>query len=410
MTLTSTNTSASDHALRTIERIKSLEPTIGAWSHFDEAAVLKAAADIDERHVDKELYGVTVGVKDIYDTGDMPTRYGSPIYRDHQPIRDAAAVTQLRLQGALIVGKTETTEFASSLPARTRNPRNTAYSPGGSSSGSAAAVASNMVRAALGSQTLGSIIRPASYCGVVGFKPSYGRISRVGVLSLSETLDTLGVLTNSVTDAERIYRCLAEDRTPSAQFKDRQPRLAFCRTPGWDQASTFARSAMEDYVKRLRAGGVVVGECELPAEFAGIPNAGIVIHDFEAARNLIWERVYHSDKLSSNFHEVLKRAAKLDVGQYERAIRLGEECRSRFAHLCNEFDALLTLSATDEAPHGLSVTGSPAMNIAGTLLRGPCLSLPKLTGANGMPIGVQLIGPQFSDVNLLSAARWLEAL
>lgn len=404
------HTRASDHAKAAIARIRGLEPTIGAWSHFDEAAVLQAAAMIDERDFDKTLYGVTVGVKDIYDTADMPTRYGSPIYRDHRPVRDAAPVAQLRSHGALILGKTETTEFATSLPARTRNPRNPAYSPGGSSSGSAAAVASGMVDVALGSQTLGSIIRPASYCGVVGFKPSYGRISRAGVLCLAESLDTLGVLTRSVADAERIYRCLAGEHRPSIVFDERQPRIGFCRGPWWEQADASARRVMDDYVERLRAAGLAVGRCDLPDAFAGLPQAAMTIHDFEAARNFAWERAHHPEQLSGNFHEVLARAAKLDTGEYERALILAEECGRCFTQLCDEYDVLLTLSATGEAPQGLGSTGSPALNMAWTLLRAPCVSLPKLTGDNAMPIGIQLVGPQFSDLAVLGAARWLEAL
>ena len=407
---TLTHDKAMQSASSALSTIQQADPSLRAWSYLDEKLALSNARIADEKHYDKELYGVVVAVKDIFDTVDMPTCYGSPIYRDHRPTKDASVVTRLRESGAIVLGKTATTEFASSFPSATRNPRNTDHSPGGSSSGSAAAVASGMVPVALGTQTLGSIIRPASYCGVVGFKPSYGRISRLGVMSLSETLDTVGVIGRSIADIEPVYRCLADDRTERPSFPKGTPRIAFCQAPGWKLATEWAKSALAIFLKRLKDRGVAVDELHLPDQFSELPTAGMYIHDFEVRRNFAWEHVRHPGELSPNFREILERGARVTLGDYEGAIRFSEECRARFVGVLNKVDMLITLSATDEAPEGQNTTGSPALNTAWTLLRGPCVSLPMLKGAKGLPIGIQLVGTQFSDSTLLNAARWLEAL
>jgi len=398
---------AVERAMEALKVVERTDPLIKAWSFLDKDLVLKAAKKCDQIYRGGELYGTVIAVKDIYDTVDMPTIYGSPIYEGYRPARDANVVAQLRKTGAILLGKTTTTEFASSYPSPTRNPLALAHTPGGSSSGSAAAVASGMVPVALGSQTLGSIIRPASYCGVVGFKPSYGRLSRTGVLSLSETLDTLGFLGRSVSDVARVYRCLAGDRR-IRDFDRAQPSIAFCKAPGWELTSDDARTAIADYVRRLKEKGFAIGEIELPAEFEQLPHAGITIHDFEVCRNFTWEKLCHYEKLSKNFKDILTRGEKVSVNEYEVAIEVGERCRAHFKRVMGSFDILITLSATTEAPKGLTVTGSPAVNIAWTLLRGPCVSLPKLFGASQMPIGVQLIGVQFSDATVLGGAAWLE--
>lgn len=389
------------------EVIDRADSRINAWVFLDKERALSVAKKCDETCYNGELYGTVIAVKDIYDTSDMPTTYGSPIYRNYQPSRDASIVSQLREAGAVVLGKTATTEFASSFPASTRNPLNMDHTPGGSSSGSAAAVASGMVSIALGSQTLGSIIRPASYCGIVGFKPSYGRLSRAGVLSLSETLDTLGFLGKSVDEIARLYRCLTGDRK-THDFTRAQPAIAFCKAPGWEHTSIDARNAIAAYIERLNESGATVSHIELPAEFDQLPDAGRTIHDFEVRRNFTWERLHHFEMLSKNFQEILTRGEKVSVEQYEESIRIGERCRARFEKMMSYYDMLITLSATDEAPKDLTVTGTPAVNIAWTLLRGPCVSLPKLVGASQMPIGIQLIGPQFSDATLLAGASWLE--
>jgi Asp-tRNA(Asn)/Glu-tRNA(Gln) amidotransferase A subunit family amidase len=393
---------------RAILAIEAQEPHLHAWSYFDADRARRRARDVDIGFSDGPLYGILVGIKDIFDTDDMVTSYGSEIHSAHRPARDAALVAQLRRSGAVIMGKTATTEFASPHPTRTRNPRNTRHSPGGSSSGSAAAVASGMVPLALGSQTLGSIVRPASYCGVYGFKPSHGRISRVGVLSLSDTLDTIGALGSSLPVLEKFYRHVTGDS--SAAFDGRKPRVATCEAPGWEHTSKGARDAFDREVERLQQRGVNPRKIVLPQSFLRLPGAGQTIHDYELYANFASERLGHWDQLSDKFQAIMRRGKGVGIGQYEDALGLAGWCRDEFARLMTEFDVLATLSATDEAPEGLESTGSPAVNIAWTLLRGPCVSLPKMLGPKGLPIGLQLCSPQFTDHSLLASANWLDRM
>jgi Asp-tRNA(Asn)/Glu-tRNA(Gln) amidotransferase A subunit family amidase len=397
-------TKAVQHALAAIT---SYNHSVDAWAFLDEGRALAEAEAADQRLGHAPLYGVVLAAKDLFDTHDMPTEYGSPIYRGHQPSRDAALIALLREQGAVVLGKTRMTEFASSFPTTTRNPRNTKHSPGGSSSGSAAAVASGMVDMALGSQTLGSIIRPASYCGVYGFKPSYGRISRTGVLCLSDTLDTLGVLGSSLDQLGKFNRAITKHPAAPADMLDR-PRLGYCEGPNWSAASAPAKAAFTAFVQALRARGLNVEKVELPAPFEALSTAGLTIHDYEVYRNFAWERCHHTSGFSRNFQEIIARGSRTSDRSYQDALTIGEQCRDVFPDLFRDRDALITLSATDEAPEGLSATGSPAMNIAWTLLRGPCISVPKLSGSNGLPIGVQVVGAPFSDSRTLQCAAWID--
>jgi Asp-tRNA(Asn)/Glu-tRNA(Gln) amidotransferase A subunit family amidase len=396
-------TKAVQHAL---EAIAAHNGPIDAWAFLDKERALAEAAAADQRLQHAPLYGVVIAAKDIFETHDMPTGYGSPIYRGHQPSRDAALVALLREQGAVVLGKTRMTEFASSFPTTTRNPRNIKHSPGGSSSGSAAAVASGMVDLALGSQTLGSIIRPASYCGVYGFKPSYGRISRTGVLCLSDTLDTVGVLGSSLGQLEKFHHAVTKH--PAAADTLAGPRLGYCEGPNWSAASAPAKAAFATFVQTLRAKGVNVEKVELPALFEALPAAGLTIHDYEVYRNFAWERCHNSSGFSENFKVIIARGGRISDRSYQDALSVGEKCRDVFPELFRDHDALITLSATDEAPEGLSATGSPAMNIAWTLLRGPCISLPRLSGSEGLPIGVQVVGAPFSDFRTLQCAAWID--
>jgi Asp-tRNA(Asn)/Glu-tRNA(Gln) amidotransferase A subunit family amidase len=391
---------------RSLAAVAERNARIDAWAYLDPERAVAEAAVADRRYPDASLYGVVVAAKDIFDTHDMPTAYGSPLYKNHLPSRDAALITLLRDQGAVVLGKTRTTEFASSFAATTRNPRNTNHSPGGSSSGSAAAVASGMVDLALGSQTLGSIIRPASYCGVYGFKPSYGRISRTGVLCLSETLDTLGVLGSSLDHIEKFHRVVTSDSVRSQLAFT--PRLGYCEGPNWDAASLHAKEAFAEFVQAVRERGISVEKVELPTLFEELPAAGITIHDYEVYRNFAWERCHKADGFSKNFRDIIARGARISNRGYEEALKVGEKSRGLLPGVFDDFDALITLSATGEAPEGLSSTGSPALNIAWTLLRGPCVSLPKLSGPKGLPIGVQVIGAPFSDVGTLRCAEWID--
>jgi len=392
-----------------LRAIKAREPEVRAWTHLNEESVLEEARAIDHRAAGEELYGVIVAAKDIFETADMPTTYGSPIYKDYRPVRDAAVIARLREKGALILGKTFSTEFASAFPGPTRNPHNLDHTPGGSSSGSAAAVASGMVRVALGTQTLGSIIRPASYCGIVGFKPTYGRVSRSGVLNLSETLDTVGFFGAILEDVERVFYSLTNEIAPARIPNEKQPRLAFCKGPGWDDANAGVQDRIGRYVDSLREEGAFIEDLDLRSTLSEILRAAQIVHDAEAYRNFTWERTQHFDRLSAEFQNVLSRGEAVTEEAYERALIVGKVGRAQMQKVFEKFHALITLSATQEAPVGLASTGSPNMNAAWTFLRGPCVSLPKLKAANGLPVGVQLIGKPFEDGQLLSCAHWLNA-
>jgi amidase len=394
-----------------LKRIKEIEPAIHAWEFLDGDAALGAAAEADALRSGKPLHGWVFGIKDNHDTGDMPTGYGSPIYSGNRPVADASVVSMLRSNGAVVLGKTVSTEFAAWTPSRTRNPRNISHTPGGSSSGSAAAVAARMVPVALGTQTLGSVIRPASYCGIVGFKPSYGRISRVGIRSLADSLDTVGIFSNTVAEAAHVYR-VAADQSEAACIAapGAPPRLMFCKGPSWENADSDARRAIFEFSTRLRGCGYAIDEIELPPEFSGLTTAAKAVHDFELRQGFLTEYLHHSEQFSESFRTGFERASQVSSSQYERAIKLGETCRQKFPEILGDLDAVITLAATGEAPWGNTTTGDSSLNSPWTLLHAPCITLPKLHGRLGLPIGVQLVAPRFKDTQLLRAAAWLESL
>lgn len=389
-----------------LARIAARDPELLAWKYIDPDRVRRLASERDSLPEARRgpLHGMLIGVKDNFDTSDMPTGYGSPIYEGNRPSADAAAVALLKSSGAVIVGKTVSTEFAGWPPAVTRNPRDPSRTPGGSSSGSAAAVADGMVTAALGTQTLGSVIRPSSYCGVVGFKPTFGRINRAGVKPLAESLDTIGIIARSVTDADRVYRALSS--APATNFTAQAPKLAFCRGPNWHLADDDARQAIERFVDALRAAGLSVGEIDVSA-LEPLAAAAKLIQDFELWRGLAFERTRHFDQLSPAFQAGVRAAETLTFDDYNRAQRLGRESRRRFPDLLAGHDAILSLSATGAAPAGLGSTGDPVMNSTWTLLHVPCVTIPVLQGRSGLPIGLQVIAPRNADDVALRVAHWL---
>jgi Asp-tRNA(Asn)/Glu-tRNA(Gln) amidotransferase A subunit family amidase len=390
------------------ERIEARDPAIKAWVALDRAQALADAdrADAVPQAQRGPLHGLPVGIKDIFDTKTYPTSYGSAVYRGHRPAADAAAVALLREAGAIVAGKTATTEFAAWTPAATHNPWNLEHTPGGSSSGSAAAVADRMIPVAIGTQTLGSVLRPASFCGVVGFKPSYGRISRVGVKPLAESLDTIGVFARDVADAALVYSVLSKT-APVTLDRNAPPKLAFSAGPHWSAAGAAARQAMTDYVASLRAREIAVDDIKLPSVFENLADAARVIHDVECYRAFTSERLDQSALMSASFREGLDRAAKLPADLYEEKLALAPMARATLSELMGDYDAIITLSAPDEAPHGLHSTGNPLFNSTWTLLYASCVSLPLLSGAKGLPIGVQVIAPNLADTKALRAAHWL---
>ena len=390
-----------------LDRVEEREPTIHAWQYLDKSARLLEAQACDSNPTKKILHGLVVGIKDNYDTHNMPTRYGSPIYDKNRPAADAAVVAQLREHGAIILGKTVSTEFASSPPSVTRNPHNTGHTPGGSSSGSAAAVADNMVPISLGTQTLGSVIRPASYCGVVGFKPSYGRISCEGIKTLAESLDTVGIFGRSVTDVELVYRVLSKTAPAELDGYEGPVALALCRGPDWDKADSDAQSALEKFSEQLRAKGIRVDDFRLPDSFKDLAAATRIIHDMEMWRAFTDERVRNFGLISPELQIRFENASRLTVEEYEDAIEKGIKGRQELPGLLRGYDAAITLSATGEAPAGNTTTGNWIMNSPWSLLYTPCVSIPVLQGRLGLPIGLQVIAPRFDDAKALCVASWL---
>ena len=383
-----------------LERIDEREEAIGAWIHLDRDLALAEARARDAGPTLSPLHGVPVAIKDVLDTAPMPTGYGSPIYAGHRPRADAACVALLRAAGMVVLGKTVTTEFAYRHPGKTRNPVNPGYTPGGSSSGSAAAVADFMVPLAIGTQTAGSVIRPASYCGAVGYKPAYGTINRAGLKILAESLDTIGVFARSVADAALFVDILA-GRPPEAVTADRPPRVGVCRTPAWSLAEPATRAALEDAAGRLERAGALVEDMALPPPLTDAAGAQETIQTYEAWRALSHERQVHADQLSDAIKEQLKRGGDCPPERYAAALETASRCRSAVGAVFSEFDVLLTPSAPGEAPRGLASTGNPIFNRPWTLLGLPCTSIPSFTGPQGLPVGVQVVGPA-------AWATWIE--
>jgi Asp-tRNA(Asn)/Glu-tRNA(Gln) amidotransferase A subunit family amidase len=412
--------SAEQYTRACLERISTTDGIVKAFVHLDEEEALTQARALDERRRDGKslgaLHGVPVAIKDIFDTANYPTECGSPLLKGRTPTRDCAAVTRLREAGAVIIGKTVTTEFAYFHPGASRNPHDPERTPGGSSSGSAAAVAAGMAPLAIGSQTNGSVIRPASFCGVYGFKPSHGTISRARALVLSHALDHVGVFANSVGDCALILDVLAgydtedpDSRKSDAIFRaalaEKPPvaaRLAFVRTPVWDKADAEARTAFESLAKKLGAQTV-----DLPDFFAQAWPDQRVVMGTDMERNL-GKLVSGGDdsKSSKQLREFLAEGKANGDARYRMACDNAKRYRDGLADVLKNYDAILTPSAPGIAPKG-TATGSPVFNSLWTLSGVPAVSLPLLKGEGGMPIGVQLIGAFGEDARLLRTANWL---
>ena len=389
--------------------IRARDPELHAWQAVDADFARRQARALDASGGGPRrgpLFGIPVGVKDIFDTADLPTEYGSPIYKGHRPAADAACVAAARAAGAVILGKTVTTEFATMVPAATVHPKNPRHTPGGSSSGSAAAVAAGMVRFAFGTQTVGSIIRPAAYCGVVGYKPSFGTLSRSGMKMGCDTLDTAGVIARNVEDAALLVSgsAMRPDLEKVEPFK--KPELALCRSPNWPQMSAQGAAAFEAAAQRLAEKGARLVHLEL--DFQELDAAASTILVYEMARALAYEITNHRARVSPMLLERVDSGANMPYAQYAKAMAYAADCRSRLRDLAGEADAILTPSATGEAPLGLGSTGNTAMNRLWTLLHGPCVTVPAGNGPGGLPLGVQLVGIPGSDLKTLAVARWVE--
>lgn len=408
-----------------LERIRQTEPIVQAWQFLDEEHALAQAQAADDRRRSGEavgaLNGIPVGIKDIIDTGDMPTENGTAVHKGRTPRHDAAVVAKLRAAGAVILGKTVTTECAYFNPGKTRNPHNPEHTPGGSSSGSAAAVGAAMVPLALGSQTAGSVIRPGAFCGTYAMKPTHGLIPRTGVLQLSRTLDHIGFFSRSIDDlallAEQLvgYDEADPDTRPRAGIPFRQiaaeeppvaPTLAFIKTPHWERTDPDLQEAYAELVDAL---GDRVEEIELLPSAADVWDVQKIVMEAEMAANLepLWRT--GKEKLSDRLRGLIDRGCETRAIDYQRALRRLPAMRESFDQLFTErYDAILTPPALGTAPKGLGATGDPVFCIPWTLLGLPALTLPLMRGANGLPLGVQLVGRWNFDARLLRTARWLE--
>jgi Asp-tRNA(Asn)/Glu-tRNA(Gln) amidotransferase A subunit family amidase len=389
-----------------LERIAERDEQLRAWAFVERDYALAQARALDRGARRGLLHGIPFGVKDVIDTAELPTEYNSPIYRGHRPTADASCVMALKLAGGVILGKTATTEFANNHPAPTRNPHNFAHTPGGSSSGSAAAVADFMVPAALGTQTGGSVIRPAAYCGVAAVKPSFGAVNRAGLKMLAESLDTIGVFARSAEDLGLVLEALCGFEGTGAT--DERPRVGICQTPRWDYADAATQANLEAAARQLTQAGARVKPCDLPQGAAELFDRHKVIMGYESARALAWEYATHREKISATLKARLDEGWKVTRAAYDEMRESARRCRAGFADLMRDLDFVLTPSAPGEAPAGLASTGDPVFNRAWTLLGVPCVTLPFGRGPTGLPLGVQLVGSFGADMALVGWASWAE--
>jgi len=390
-----------------LNRIAEREDAVKAWAYIDPKQVIAQARALDLEPRRGPLHGLPVGVKDIIDTVDMPTEYGSPIYAGYRPQWDAACVAVLRKAGVNIMGKTVTVEFAMRHPNKTRNPLNPAHTPGGSSSGSAAAVADGMVPFALGTQTGGSVLRPAAFCGVVGLKPSFNVINRAGVKPNSESLDTVGLMARNVPDAALMFTTLIGQSAVDFSGQHSPLRIGFWRTPQWSHADTATREAFSKALPILAKAGARIQEVELPEAFNGMSATHGSISDYELVRALECERMHFAEKISATLMVKIRQAEKCDFDRYVTAQRHAAKCRLMLNDVFRDHDILLVPSASGEAPLGLQSTGDSTFNRIWTALHVPAITVPVFKGQSGLPIGAQLVAPYGEDRKLLIFAEWV---
>lgn len=395
-------------------RVRELDDSVQAWAWLDPAYAIARARDADERvragRTPGPLHGMPIGVKDIIATRGVPTGMGSPIYRDHVPEQNAEVVDRLHAAGAFVMGKTVTTELAFMVPAKTRNPWNAAHTPGGSSSGSAAAVACGMVPAAIGTQTNGSIIRPAAFCGVVGYKPGKSVLSTDGILPFSPTLDQPGVFARTVEDSALLVAHLAHSRwtiSPQISALKHAPRLVAVRTPVWHLASEDQRNRLAMDIAGLREAGAVIEEIELPGSFNDAHKVHRTIMLYEAAACSRAVREAFGSKLSDVLRDALEDGDRISASEYDRALKKKEALERDFSRFLDDFDAAVTPPATGEAPL-IDSTGDPSFCTIWTLLGVPAITIPTGLGSHGLPMGLQIIGNQGESNHLLATAMWCE--
>lgn len=387
-----------------LDRLAAREAVVQAMAYVDPGQARAA------RPHPGPLHGLPIGVKDVLDTADMPSEYNSAIWRGHRPRADAACVAWAKAAGALVLGKTVTTEFATRTPGPTTNPHDPARTPGGSSSGSAAGVAAGFFPLAFGTQTAGSVIRPAAYCGVVGYKPSFGLINRMGMKLMSDRLDTVGVMARSVADCALFAGAVSgrdlgdPDARPSSG-----PRVGLCRSPMWDRAAPETVALFEGIAGPLARAGASVRDFDLPPEFDALEAAHAVIMNHESARAMGWEMCTARDQLSPALRERLEWGLAQPEAAVIESLALFRFLQDRFEGMLDGLDILLTPAAPGEAPVGLAWTGDAAFNFIWTSLHVPCVTVPAGAGPHGMPLGVQIVAPRGRDREALAWAAWVAA-
>jgi Asp-tRNA(Asn)/Glu-tRNA(Gln) amidotransferase A subunit family amidase len=398
---------AEDLAIACLERVAEHDDDLHAFTHLDAVSVVAQARALDAGPVRGLLHGLPLGVKDLFDTTDLPTGYGSPLYAHHRPVADAATVALCREAGAVLMGKTVTTEFAYFQPGPTVNPHNPLHTPGGSSSGSAAAVADHMVPLALGTQTAGSIIRPAAFCGVVGYKPSQGRVVSAGVKSLSPTMDVIGGFGRSVRDVALLGAVLTGDRRLFEWGEHGAPRIGLFRSPSAPDADADTQAAWVQATQVLATHCDACQDVAMPQNFDELIQLQKDVMTYEMARSLSHERLRHRDALSAQLLALLDAGMTIPGATHAANLQRTADWRLRIDSLFERHDVLLTPSTIGEAPEGLGATGDPLFCRSWSLLGLPAVHLPFATGRKGLPVGLQLVGRAGEDHKLLAAAHWV---
>jgi len=395
-----------------LDRVRQREPVLRAFAHLDPAAALARARAADEAaragRPMGPLHGLPLGVKDVLDVAGEPCAYGSPIWAGHVPAADAACVALARAAGAVVMGKTVTTEFATRAPGPTTNPANPAHTPGGSSSGSAAGVAAGLFPLAYGTQTAGSVIRPAAFCGIVGFMPTHGTLHRAGMKVMSESLDTVGALARSVADcALLIAAASGRDLGDPERRPDRAPRLLLALGPHAAGAAPETLALMERAAEAARRAGATVTPGELPEAVTAAAAVHPVVMNGESAQALAWELAHHRDRISAALLDKLEPARALPAAALWEARATFAAARAAFPAAIAEYDAILTPAAPGEAPEGLAWTGDPAFNLLWTALHAAAVTVPAGTGPHGLPLGVQIVTAPGRDAEALCWAEWM---
>jgi len=391
-----------------IARISARDGVVKAWVNFDAEIALGQARALDGASARGPLHGVPIGLKDTIDTFDMPTEMGSPIYRGNRPRADAACVALLRRAGAVILGKTATCEFAGSAPPQTTNPHDATHTPGGSSSGSAAAVADHMVPAALGTQTGGSILRPSSFCGIFGYKPTYNTINKMGVWPAADSIDTIGWLARSIDDMEMLTAVLRMQTPQQPRKFSGSPRIGVWRTDLWDAAQPESKAAVEEAAKKLGKAGAAVRDVELPDAFNGlhvVARSTIAFYERAACMAFAWD--HHREKLSPQMQRYIENGLKISRDEHLAGMKRVDDCRVLWGPIFDKYDVLLVPCVPGEAPKGLGATGDPSMQAIWTALHTPTMTLPTHRGPNNLPVGIQLVGQRYDDDRLFACARWV---